>query len=289
MGKNWKWATTGFGLTSKTHDQIIELCGVAGLDGIEGTVPLFKGLNDSQLGAVAIKYQNAGIKIETFHLPFSLEDDITSFYETIRRRAVETCRTWMERSTILGATIGIQHPGTNRLNVDLEGIDNYMRQLEKSLKELLPAAEQLNLTLALENLPPGENGPRLGSRPEHFERFSKAFRHPNLGFVLDTGHALMSGDSDAVDEFHKVMAPYMVAYHLADNAGDRDSHLAPGHGLVDWGMVFKRAAEIGYSGCMCIETAPFAPGPNGTYSDDAWKQMVEDTEVLVVEALGSES
>ena len=289
MEKTWTWSTTGSNLTNKTHDQIIELCGVAGLAGIEGAIPLFEGLSDSELEAVAAKYRDAEIKIETFHLPLSVEDDITSFYETLRRRSVETSRIWMERSAILGSTIGIQHPGTNRLNVDIEGIDNYMRQLEKSLKELLPVAEQLNYTLALENLPPGENGPRLSSRPEHFERFIEAFRHPNLGFILDTGHALISGGPEGADEFHRIMAPYMVAYHLADNAGDRDSHLAPGHGLVDWNKVFQHAAEIGYSGCMCIETAPFAPGPNHTYSNAAWKQMVDDTETLVVKALSPES
>jgi sugar phosphate isomerase/epimerase len=79
----------------------------------------------------------------------------------------------------------------------------------------------------------------------------------------------------------------MVAYHLADNAGDRDSHLAPGHGLVDWNTVFRRAAEIGFSGCMCIETPPFAAGAKGTYTVEAWKQMVDDTDTLVAQALRS--
>ena len=285
MRKTWTWSTTGHGLTNKSHAEIIDLCGVAGLAGIEGAVPLFEGLSEAELEAVAAKYRDAGIKIETFHLPLSEENDVASFYETFRRRAVDTSRMWMERSALLGATIGIQHATTNRLNVDTEGVDNFMRQLDKSLKELLPVAEQLNYTIALENLPPGESGHRLSSRPEHFERFIEEFRHPNLGFILDTGHALIAGGSEHEDDFHKVMAPYMAAYHLADNAGDRDSHLAPGRGRVDWGKVFRRAAEIGYSGCMCIETAPFAEGPNGSYKDDAWKQMVDDTDVLVEKAL----
>ena len=74
------------------------------------------------------------------------------------------------------------------------------------------------------------------------------------------------------------MGDRMVAYHLADNAGDRDSHLAPGHGRVDWATVFRKAAERGYDGTMCIETPPFAAGPN--YSVEAWKAMVDDTAKL---------
>ena len=186
-----------------------------------------------------------------------------------------------------GATVGIQHPTTSRYNVDVEGLNLYIHQLGKSLEVLLPVAESLNYTIALENLPPGVDGGRLSSRPEHFEKFIEAFKHPNLGFILDTGHALIAAGPAHADDFHAVMAPYMAAYHLADNAGDRDSHLAPGHGLVDWNTVFRRAAEIGFSGCMCIETPPFAAGANGTYTVEAWKQMVDDTDTLVAQALRS--
>lgn len=284
MQKTWTWSTTGYGLTSKSHDEIIELCHTAGLAGIEGAMPLFEGLRESELEAVGGDYRKAGIKIETFHLPFSVQDDLASFYETVRQKAVETARIWIERSAMVGATIGIQHPTASACNVDIEGLEPFLRQLGKSLDELLPVAERLNYTIALENLPPGVNGGRLSSRPEHFERFIETFKHPNLGFILDTGHALISKGPDA-DDFHRIMAPHMVAYHLADNAGDRDSHLAPGHGRVDWNRVFQRAAEIGYAGCMCIETPPFADGVNGAYSPEAWKQMVDDTEALVEQAL----
>ena len=81
------------------------------------------------------------------------------------------------------------------------------------------------------------------------------------------------------------MGSRLAAFHLADNAGDRDSHLAPGHGRVEWGPVFRKAAELGYEFTMCIETAPFAFGPE--YSRDAWKQMVTDTDALVEQALSA--
>lgn len=289
MKKTWTWSVTAYGLLSVSHDDIIAMCRSAGLAGIEGGPPLFEGMSDNELEALGAKYREAGLQIQTFHLPFAAEDDVASFYETKRLEAVEGARTWMERSALLGATIGIQHPTTNRFNVEAEGIDNYLRQLGKSLDVLLPVAERLNYTIALENLPPGDDGGRLSSRPEHFERFAATYAHPNLGFILDTGHALIAAGPDHADDFHEVMAPHMVAYHLADNAGDRDSHLAPGHGLVDWDKVFRRAAQIGYSGCMCIETPPFAHGSKGTYSTAAWKQMVDEADALVAAALGSAS
>ncbi len=66
------------------------------------------------------------------------------------------------------------------------------------------------------------------------------------------------------------------------NAGDRNSHLAPGHARVDWSTVFRKAADIGFSGQMCIETPPFAASPE--YDLDAWKQMVDDCDRLVAAA-----
>lgn len=284
MQKNWIWSTTGHGFDSKTHDEVIALCRGSGLAGLEGAPGQFEGLRDDELEAVGARYREAGVRIETFHLP--MPPDIAGFYETDRRAAVETIRTWIERSARLGATIGIQHPSSSHRSVDVEDLEQCFRQLGRSLETLLPVAESLNFRIALENMLPGPAGGRLGSRPEHFERFIREFAHPNLGFVLDTGHALVAGGPARADEFHQVMAPHMIAYHLADNAGDRDSHLAPGHGLVDWNKVFQGAARIGYSGCMCIETPPFAPGPNESYSIEAWRKMVEDTDRLVEAALG---
>jgi sugar phosphate isomerase/epimerase len=281
MQKTWSWSTTGYSFVGKPHETIREICKAAGLAGIEGAPELFEGKTDSELEAIGKEYRAAGLRVETFHLPFTAQDDLASFYETSRRQAVERARLWIERAAILGATVGICHPTTNRYNVDVEGLDNYLRQLGKSLETLLRVAEALGFTIALENMLPSEGG-RLASRPEHFEMFARQFKGPNLGFCLDTGHALVAGGPGGADEFYAVMAPHIVAFHLADNAGDRDSHLAPGHGLVDWTAFFRRTAELRYSRSICIETPPFAHGPN--YGLDAWRGMVADTEALVEKA-----
>ena len=158
MQKTWVWSTVGSLFTGKTHEEIQEICLFAGLAGIEAHMELFREETEAELEAVGAQYRKAGLQIDSFHLPFTAEDDIASFYETARQEAVEKVRQWMERAALLGARVGIQHPTTNRLNVDVEGLDPYLRQLDKSLKVLLPAAEQLGFHIALENLPPGERG-----------------------------------------------------------------------------------------------------------------------------------
>ena len=285
MEKGWRWSCPGADFTLP-HEEIQKICHHAGLAGIEGMPPLFPNRDRGVLEGVSKSYQSAGLAFDSFHLPLAAENDIASFYETHRQEAVAVSRQWMETAAALGCRVVIQHPTTSRCNASVEGLDRYIAQLGKSLATLLPVAAELGLTVALENLPPGERGGRFSSDPAHFERIIAEFADPHLGFCLDTGHALIAGGPGRAHDFLDVMAPHMAAFHLADNAGDRDSHLAPGHGSVDWSPIFRKAAEIGYDFTMCIETPPFAPGNHPSYSLDAWRQMIAETDALVDVALG---
>jgi sugar phosphate isomerase/epimerase len=280
--KTWTWSMTGYQFEEKSHQEIQDICVSSGLSGIECVPPLLEGYSIDEIEKIGSTYEEAGLIIETFHLPFSAEDDISSFYETTRRKAVDKACLWMERASAVGASVGIQHPTTNRFSVDDEGLDKYFDKIGRSLDVLLPAAEKLGFSIALENMLPA-GGARFTSRPTHFEQILNDFDHPSLGFCLDTGHALVAGGENAV-RFQEVMGSHLRAYHLADNAGDRDSHLAPGHGLVDWQTTFRIAAKQEYRGAMCIETPPFAQGPD--YSLEAWKALVTDTDALVEKAIG---
>ena len=138
---------------------------------------------------------------------------------------------------------------------------------------------------AVENMLPGHDGPRLGSSPDHITAFAKRFGHPNLGFCLDTGHALVAGGPERAHEFADAMGTSLAAFHLADNAGDRDSHLAPGRGLVDFAAVFRGAAGIGYAHPMCIEAPPFAHLAGGSFPLAAWQALVAETRAIAERAV----
>ena len=285
MEQTWTWSTTGYNFTGVAHDEIIDACGAGGLSGIEGAAELFPDETDAELEELARRYRDAGLGIDSYHLPFKPDDDIVCFYETTRRAAVDTMILHMERAAALGARTVIQHPSTNRFSVDVEGFDNYLSRLERSLEALLPRAASLGLVIAIENMLPGADGSRVGSKPEHLSLIAERFADPNLGFCLDTGHALVAGGPEGAGEFFRVMAPMLAAFHLADNAGDRDSHLAPGRGLVDWDAIFTSMAEIRYARAACIETPPFAHRRDGLFGRDAWKGLVADAQALADRAL----
>ena len=282
MKKTWTWSATGFNLESLTIAEIASVCRHAGVSGIEGAPPLAEALGLGRTDEVGRQLLREGVRMHTFHLPFSSDDDIASFYETRRKRAVDNMQRWMERAANFGARICIQHPTTSHYETEVEGLDHFFRQMSRSLYELLPVAERLHLVIAVENMLPGQ-GSRFFSHADHMRRFLEEFDHPHLGLCLDTGHALVAGGAEGADGIFEAMQPGVVAFHLADNGGNRDSHLPPGHGNVDWSKVFRRMADMQFAGAACIEAPPFDFGP--PYSLEAWKMMVDRAEALAQTAL----
>lgn len=285
MGDRWTFSTTGYTFVGTSHEYIREICVSAGFSGIEGADKLFVDCGETDLARIRQEYERAGLSINSYHLPFESHHDIASFYETVRRAAVETMVRHMECAAALGARVVIQHPTTSRFDVAVEGFESYLRQLDRSFRTLLPRAETLGLTVAVENMLPGSDGDRVGSRPEHFTAFSKSFGHRCFGYCLDTGHALVAGGPEGAHEFLDAMGESVAAFHLADNAGDRDSHLAPGRGLVDWDRVFRRVADLGFAHPMCVETPPFAHSEDGRFAPDSWKALADDTRALAERAV----
>ena len=103
-----------------------------------------------------------------------------------------------------------------------------MLQIGKTLETTLKHCEQYKFIIVLENMLP-YLGDRLGRKLMYLEKIIKRFNYPSFGFCLDIGHALISHTEKAMNVFH-FMKNKLIAFNVVDNAGDRDSNLAPGHG-----------------------------------------------------------
>lgn len=146
-----------------------------------------------------------------------------------------------------------EHLGAQFVNVHLnffatpaqgvERVANIMRCLEDELNSV-------SYILCFENVPDSLPNP-LGAHPEEFARFFNLVQGiPSIALTIDTGHAHMSGNLAAfVSQF-----PTQWAYtHLADNFGERDEHLGPGMGSIDWDEFAKGLVASGYRGPLIAE------------------------------------
>jgi len=99
-----------------------------------------------------------------------------------------------------------------------------------SLEHLLLFARQRGVTLALENTP-GEM-----ATPANLRRFLEDTRLPGLRLCFDAGHAHM--DTGALQGL-ETMRGLAVTSHLHDNHGEKDEHLLPFEGAIEWGRLMK--------------------------------------------------
>ncbi len=284
-GYRFTIAETGakFAANGKSIQDIIEICKKSGSYGIEGDNSLFEGKSINELQKIGEQFRKEGLVIQTFHLPFRdpVKDDIATLYETDRIKVEENIKRWIEKAAALGAEIGIIHPTSRKgYDVAVEGIDRINRQADRTIQGLLKYSEQFSFKIALENMLPYTGG-RLGCDIEHMTGLYNRNRHENLGFCMDTGHALVASGEKAMDVFY-ALKDHLIAFHLADNGGDRDSHLAPGHGNFFWNEFFRELKKINFKNTVCIEAPPFTFGPD--YSISAWRKMIDNTKKLAGEA-----
>jgi sugar phosphate isomerase/epimerase len=149
--------------------------------------------------------------------PVSLSDP-----ERIRRLdAVDEVKRALDVAEQVPFEIMVLHVATARDEPDQRRWDAAFTSLE----HLVLFARQRGVTLALENTP-GEM-----ATPTNLRHFLEDTRLPGLRLCFDTGHAHMeSGTLQGLE----TMRGLAVTTHLHDNHGEKDEHLLPFEGTIEW-------------------------------------------------------
>jgi len=121
----------------------------------------------------------------------------------------------------------VQHMGAGGEEFD----DRKFEAAMTSVEHLRAFAKPLGVSLLLENIP------NELSTPDKLVEFIRGSHFEDVGVCFDLGHAHMAG---GVSQAFEILKPYIRSTHVHDNAGDRDAHLWPGGGSINW----KEAAEL---------------------------------------------
>jgi sugar phosphate isomerase/epimerase len=97
-----------------------------------------------------------------------------------------------------------------------------------SLEHLSLFARQRGVTIAIENTP-GEM-----ATPANLRNFLVQTRLTNVKVCFDVGHAHLEGGAPAALE---IIRDFVATTHVHDNRGERDDHLLPYEGTMDWNAV----------------------------------------------------
>ena len=149
--------------------------------------------------------------------PISISDA-----ERIRRLdAVDEVKRALEVAERLPFKYLVQHIGHSRQSADERTFDAAFNSLE----HLNIFAKHRGVTIAVENTT-GEFG-----SPSSLHEFVKQTRLRDLRYCFDIGHAHIEGGVPAALE---MMQGLIATTHLHDNRGEKDEHLLPGEGTIDW-------------------------------------------------------
>ena len=158
--------------------------------------------------------------------PISISDP-----ERVRRLdAVDEVKRAIEVAERIPFKYLVQHIGHSRQPANARNIDAAFNSLE----HLVVFAKHRGVTIALENTP-GELG-----APAALQQFIQETHLNDLRFCFDSGHANIEPGINAALES---MQGRIVTTHLHDNHGEKDEHLLPGAGTVDWGTVLETLAR----------------------------------------------
>ena len=177
------------------------------------------------------------IKLDSLHAPTSKDSSTTREsgqplsvceVEKVRRiEAMDEFKRAIDVSEDLPFSRMVLHMGGSRETADPRKRDAAFSTLE----HLVLHAHHAGVTLAVEN-----TTSEMGD-PAYLRAFVDETRLTGLRFNFDVGHANLS-DGPAEERVAKSFAPLkelVVSLHLHDNHGDKDEHLLPYQGSIDWG------------------------------------------------------
>ncbi len=208
-------------------------------------------LKKGRLKEIAQMIASADLRTPACHAFWGPRFDLGCPDETRRSEAMKEHRDFLYGLAPMGVKTYTLHLGM------AEGGD--WGQIRKSVEELLPAAEETSIILALEN----------GSEPvEELRRlaaFARKYNHPQIGFCFDTGHANCYSTLGLFPTL-ELMKPDIVTCHMHDNYGSFDDHNPPGGGNTDWEKLIPE-----------LKSCPrllHAETESGDWSQSSWKQFL---------------
>ena len=189
-----------------------------------------------ELQALASALEANRLSLNSLHAPTNKDSSATREsgqplsiceVEKVRRiEAMDEFKRAIDVSEVVKFSRMVLHMGGSRENADPRKRDAAFSTLE----HLVLHARHAGVTLAVEN-----TTSELGD-PAYLRSFVDETRLTGLRFNFDVGHANLV-DGPAEERLEKSFTPMkdlIASVHLHDNHGDKDEHLLPYEGSIDW-------------------------------------------------------
>ncbi len=196
--------------------------------------------------------EEAEIEISQVHGPWRWPAcDLT---EEDRKERMEKMKKSIYATYLLGCQNWVIHPimpyGVEE--IDTENAEKTWELNLSFMRELLKTAKGYGVTICLENMPMHKFSI---AKPKDILKMVKTINDDNFKICLDTGHVSVFPDLSVGDEV-RALGEEIRTLHIHDNRFERDLHLPPFYGEINWADFAKSLKDINYDGVFSLETLP---------------------------------
>jgi len=264
--------------------------------GLEGTLPIHKAMEQaSQLGFDAIELGIASQGVLT-HLTTQAECEAicamankngleisgvasgeswgsspTSSDVKVREKILDFTKKALQITQWLGTDAYLYVPGAVDVfflpEAEVVPYDVCYERAAEAISKLLPTAEKLGVSIAVENV-----WNKFLLSPLEMRDFIDKFKSTSVGAYFDVGNVLLTGFPD---QWIRILGSRIKRVHIKDfklSIGTADGFVDLLEGDVDFEAIKNALSEINYDGYVTAEMIPYEPGrPQKTAS--AMKQI----------------
>jgi sugar phosphate isomerase/epimerase len=230
-------------ISRKVTPELLGQIADAGFEGVElfCSRSHFDYTSRTEIHAMAEALNTNHLSLESLHAPNNRDLSATregglplSICEVERVRRIEAMdelKRAIDVAEDLPYARMILHMGGSRETADPRKRDAAFSTLE----HLVLHAHHCGVTLCIENTPS-----EMGD-PAYLRAFVDETRLTGLRFNFDTGHAHLcdGAEEERVEKCFEPLRDLVASVHLHDNHGEKDEHLPPYAGTIDWSATVK--------------------------------------------------
>jgi sugar phosphate isomerase/epimerase len=165
--------------------------------------------------------------------------------ESRRGAAVEAARAALQVARRIPFRFLVVHLGV--VSTDTSARENRPDAARRSLEAIVEAASARDVRVAVEVIPNG-----LSDSATLVRLIEEELDGIDVGICLDYGHAHLMGD---LGEAIETLSGHLWTTHVHDNRGQRDEHLVPFAGTINWDLAMMETQKIGYDDVLMFEVA----------------------------------
>ncbi len=227
------------------------------VDGDQGLISL--SASQAEVEKVRDEATKLGIGLPTVASGLAWGTSPTDPRPEVRAKAVENAKATLRIASWLGAETILYLPGMVSASFvpdfapqRYDKVDTWARE---SLSAILPLAEELGVTIAVENV-----WNRYLLSPVEMASFIDSFGSDRVGAYFDTGNCMLYGHPE---HWIEILGARIAAVHLKDfrvSVGNLNGFVDLLAGDCDFHACFEAFRATGYKGPYTVEYVPPVPG-----------------------------